>query len=401
MSPKRRECLKKGVKVAIMSKNVEKRVELIKEYEGKLPKKVIEDALKIAETTKMKDLKKTMERAVEEYQKNLIQPGEAAGIVAAQSIGEPGTQMTLRTFHFAGVAELAVPQGLPRFIEIVDARRDPSMPIMEIHLKEGIREDKGKVIEFANRIEEVKLSDIAKIEEDFTNKQVIVVFDMKKLDGIELSFDEAKKIVEKNARRKAKEVGDNYLIFEPGFSTLKSIRGFKDKLAEVRLRGVPGIRKAAVLQEPDGTGYYLQTEGTNLKGVLVLPEVDASRVFSNNIREIENVLGVEAARNAILIEAKKVLDGQGIKVNPRHLMLVADAMTYDGEVKAIGRQGLSGQKASVLARAAFEETVRHLHEAAMTGEVDYLKGVTENIIVGQPIPVGTGTVKLIMKLGED
>ncbi len=384
-----------------MNKNLEKRIELIKEYEGKLPKKIIEEIMEMAETTKIKDLRKLLERAVSEYERAKIEPGEAVGIVAAQSIGEPGTQMTMRTFQYAGVAELAVPQGLPRFIEIVDARREPSMPIMEIHLKDEIKKDKQKVIEFAERIEEVLLSDVAKLEEDFAEKRVTVIFDLKALEEHEINLEEARKKIERQARRKAKEVGDNYLVFEPGFSTLKSVRSFKEKLASTRLAGIPGIRKAAVLEEPDGSGYYLQTEGTNLKEVLLLPEVDPRRVFTNNIKEIENILGIEAARNAILIESKKVLDGQGLKVNPRHLMIVADAMTYDGEVKAIGRQGISGEKASVLARAAFEETVRHLHEAAITGEVDYLKGVTENIIVGQPIPVGTGTVKLIMKLEED
>ncbi len=384
-----------------MNKNLEKRIELIKEYEGKLPKKIIEDIMEMAETTRIRDLKKLLERAVSEYERAKIEPGEAVGIVAAQSIGEPGTQMTMRTFHYAGVAELAVPQGLPRFIEIVDARRTPSMPIMEIHLKDEIKKDKQKVIEFAERIEEVLLSDVAKLEEDFAEKRVTIIFDLKGLEDHNINLEDAKKKIERQARRKAKEAGDNYLVFEPGFSTLKSVRSFKEKLASTRLAGIPGIRKAAVLEEPDGSGYYLQTEGTNLKEVLLLPEVDPRRVFTNNIKEIENILGIEAARNAILIESKKVLDGQGLRVNPRHLMIVADAMTYDGEVKAIGRQGISGEKASVLARAAFEETVRHLHEAAITGEVDYLKGVTENIIVGQVIPVGTGTVKLIMKLEED
>ena len=384
-----------------MNKNLEKRIELIKEYEGKLPKKIIEDIMEMAETTRIRDLKKLLERAVSEYERAKIEPGEAVGIVAAQSIGEPGTQMTMRTFHYAGVAELAVPQGLPRFIEIVDARRTPSMPIMEIHLKDEIKKDKQKVIEFAERIEEVLLSDVAKLEEDFAEKRVTIIFDLKGLEDHNINLEDAKKKIERQARRKAKEAGDNYLVFEPGFSTLKSVRSFKEKLASTRLAGIPGIRKAAVLEEPDESGYYLQTEGTNLKEVLLLPEVDPRRVFTNNIKEIENILGIEAARNAILIESKKVLDGQGLRVNPRHLMIVADAMTYDGEVKAIGRQGISGEKASVLARAAFEETVRHLHEAAITGEVDYLKGVTENIIVGQVIPVGTGTVKLIMKLEED
>ncbi len=384
-----------------MSKLVEKRIALIKEYKDKLPKKIVEDLCNMAENVTMEKLRKMLDRLVEEYQKSQIEPGEAVGIVAAQSIGEPGTQMTMRTFHFAGVAELAVPQGLPRFIEIVDARREPSLPVMEIHFKEEIKKDKEKVRSFAEKIEEVLLKDVAEILEDFTEKSVKVIFNLKKLEDHEIDMENAKTLVEKHARRKAQESGENYIVFKPGFSTLKSIRRFKTKLETARLTGIPGIRKAAVLDEPDGSGYYIQTEGTNLAEVLILPEVDASRVFTNSIMEIERVLGVEAARNAILIEAKKVLDGQGLKVNPRYLMLVADAMTYDGEVKAIGRQGLSGEKASVLARAAFEETVRHLHEAAITGEVDYLKGVTENIIVGQPIPVGTGTVKLVMKFKEE
>ena len=384
-----------------MNKNMEKRHALISQFRGKLPEKIINEIKDMSDELSLKELERLLKKAVEEYKKSLIQPGEASGIVAAQSIGEPGTQMTLRTFHYAGVAELAVPLGLPRFIEVVDARREPSLPIMEIHLKEEIKKDKKKTKEFAERLEEVLLKDVAKIEEDFAEKKIIVIFDLRKLEDHNVLFDDAKKIVEKHARRKAKEVGDNYIVFEPGFSTLRSMRSFRDRLSLARLTGVPGIRKAAVLEEQDKSGYYIQTEGTNLKEVLQLPEVEKERVFTNNIKEVESTLGIEAARNTILIEAKKVLDGQGLKVNPRHLMIVADAMTYDGMVKAIGRQGLSGQKASVLARAAFEETVRHLHEAAITGETDYLKGVTENIIVGQPIPVGTGTVKLVMRLGED
>ncbi len=384
-----------------MNKDMKKRMEIIKEYEGKLPKKILDDIRSMAGNLSIKDLERMLKHALEQYENAKIQPGEAVGIVAAQSIGEPGTQMTLRTFHYAGVAELAVPQGLPRFIEVVDARREPSLAVMEIHLKDEIKSDKEKVKEFAEKLEEVLLTDVAKLEENFAEKKVTVIFDLRKLEDHGLTFEESKKKVEKQARRKAKEVGDNYLVFEPGFTTLRSIRSFKERLGMTRLTGIPGIKKAAVLEEPDGSGYYIQTEGTNLKDVLALPEVDPRRVFTNNIREVESVLGIEAARMVIFLEAKKVLDGQGLKVNPRHLMLVADAMTYDGVIKAIGRQGLSGQKASVLARAAFEETVRHLHEAAITGEVDYLKGVTENIIVGQPIPVGTGTVKLIMKLGED
>jgi DNA-directed RNA polymerase subunit A" len=129
--------------------------------------------------------------------------------------------------------------------------------------------------------------------------------------------------------------------------------------------------------------------------VLELDHVDITRTSTNNIMEIYNVLGAEAARNAIINEARDTLKEQGLSVDIRHVMLVADIMTNDGDVKAIGRHGISGRKSSVLARAAFEITSNHLLRAGMTGEVDTLDGVAENIIVGQPVTLGTGAVNLI------
>jgi DNA-directed RNA polymerase subunit A" len=123
--------------------------------------------------------------------------------------------------------------------------------------------------------------------------------------------------------------------------------------------------------------------------------VDTTRTRTNNISEIASVLGVEAARNAIIHEAVSTLNEQGILVDVRHLMLVADMMCMEGEVKQIGRHGIAGEKESVLSRAAFEVTVNHLLDAAVANEVDELSGVTENVIVGQPIQLGTGDVKLI------
>ncbi|MCD6523151.1 MAG: DNA-directed RNA polymerase subunit A'' [Candidatus Diapherotrites archaeon] len=371
--------------------------DIFEKYKGKLPKNIIEYVRKKTEGRSAKEIRKALEMALEEFQKNQAEPGEAVGIVAAQSIGEPGTQMTMRTFHYAGVAELAVPQGLPRFIEIVDVRREPSMPIMEIHLKEEIKTDEDKVIEFAERLENVPLEDVAEIDEDFAKRRITIIFNEKALNEHALTLEEAMKKTEKELRRKAKEKVDNAMIFEPGFATLRSLRRFVDRIREIKLCGIKGIKKAVVLPEPDGSGWYIQTEGTNLVDVLKLEGVDPTNVFSNNIKEIEKVLGIEAARNVIIHEAKAVLDGQGLKVNPRHIMLVADVMTYDGTVRPIGRQGVSGLKSSVFARAAFEETVKHLHTASIKGHKDELKGVTENIIVGQPIPVGTGIVKLGMK----
>ncbi len=369
------------------------------EFKGKLPQLILDELEEHAKGKglKIRESRKMLQAALEQYERNQAVPGEAVGIVAAQSIGEPGTQMTMRTFHYAGVAELAVPQGLPRFIEIVDLRREPKMPIMEIHLKESLRKDENKVVSFAESIEDVEMLEFADVIEDFSRQMITVRFRESHLEEHGIGLEDAKKQIEKEVRRKAKSREGNELVFEPGFSTLRSLRRFADRIREVKLCGVKGIRKAVVLPEEDGSGWYVKTDGTNLKAVLELPNVDASTVYSNNIREVEEALGIEAARNAVIKEAKAVLDGQGLKVNPRHVMLVADVMCYDGETKAIGRQGVSGSKASVFARAAFEETVKHLHNASIRGRVDNLTGITENIIIGQTIPVGTGLVKLGMK----
>ncbi len=369
----------------------------LESYISKLPMSIMEKVREETKDLKAAEARKVADNVLEQFLKNQAEPGEAVGIVAAQSIGEPGTQMTMRTFHYAGVAELAVPQGLPRLIEIVDLRREPKMPIMEVHLTDGIRSDEDKVISFAENIENVDMKELAKIEEDFVNKRITVVFNEKALNEHGISLDEAIKKTEKEVRRKAKNKEGNRMMFEPGFSTLRSLRRFAARLNGIKLCGIDGIHKAVVLPEADGSGWFIKTEGTNLKAMLEREGVLPGTIQSNNIREIEDVLGIEAARNALIREAKMVLDDQGLKVNPRHVMIVADVMTYGGKVQPIGRQGVSGAKTSVFARAAFEETVKHLHNASIQGTKDELKGITENIIVGQPIPVGTGLVKLGMK----
>jgi len=142
----------------------------------------------------------------------------------------------------------------------------------------------------------------------------------------------------------------------------------------------------------------IYTEGSNFKQVLKVPGVDPTRTRTNNIHEIAEVLGIEAARNAIIEEIVNTMREQGLEVDVRHIMLVADMMTLDGVILPIGRHGVVGEKASVLARAAFEITTQHLFEAAERGETDPLNGVVENVLIGQPVPVGTGIVKLAMNL---
>ena len=168
----------------------------------------------------------------------------------------------------------------------------------------------------------------------------------------------------------------------------------EEKIRDLRLKGIPNVERANV-QLDDKTGeYYLSTIGSNLSRVSEIETIDRSRTYTNNIIEIYEYLGIEAARQAIVNELQATLDGARLEVDVRHLLLVADVMTSEGEVRAIGRHGVSGTKHSILARAAFEVTVNHLLKAGIIGERDQLTGVAENIIVGQPISLGTGSVEL-------
>ncbi len=168
----------------------------------------------------------------------------------------------------------------------------------------------------------------------------------------------------------------------------------EEKIRDLRLKGIPGIERANVQFDDKEGEYYLSTIGSNLSRVSEIETIDRSRTYTNNIIEVFNYLGIEAARQAIINELESTLLSARLEVDVRHLLMVADVMTSEGEVRAIGRHGVSGTKHSILARAAFEVTVNHLLKAGIIGETDRLTGVAENIIVGQPISLGTGSVEL-------
>ncbi|HEX16960.1 MAG: DNA-directed RNA polymerase subunit A'' [Thermoplasmata archaeon] len=335
-----------------------------------------------------------VDKAFEQYRMNMIEPAEACGIVAAQSIGEPGTQMTMRTFHYAGVAEINVTLGLPRLIEIVDARSTPSTPMMTIYLEGAYRVNAEMAQKIANKIEMTRLQDIASFEIDIENLQIYVDIDERGLKKRDLTREEVIEKIRKMKRVKVEEEGDRIKIVleEPSYKGLLMV---SEALKKLKIKGIDGIDRVIIRNEP-GEGYVIYTEGSNLQEVLKIEGVDKRRTRTNDIQAVAKVLGIEAARNLIIEEAYNTLMEQGLHVDIRHIMLVADIMTVDGTVRAIGRHGVSGEKSSVLSRAAFEITVNHLLRAARKGEVDELKGVAENIIVGQPITVGTGAIKLAM-----
>jgi DNA-directed RNA polymerase subunit A" len=347
--------------------------------------------------------------AVKRYLSSLVNPGEAVGTVAAQSIGEPATQMTLRTFHFAGVRELNVTLGLPRLIEVVDLRREPSTPMMEIHLEPEIAKDEEAALRIAREIELTTVENLCRSATiDYYESAVILELDPEMMENRGVTLDDLLRALEKVKGKKGSvEVSEDgsTVIVRLGTDDVIKLRRAYERILNQRVKGLKGVRHAIVKPIRNDKGelveYVILTEGSNFQGVLSIPGVDPTRTRTNNIQEIYEVLGIEAARAAIIEEIKKVLDEHGLDVDYRHIMLVADAMTYTGKVRQVGRHGVAGEKESVLARASFEVTVKNLVEAALFGEEDPLRGVIENIIIGnRPIPLGTGSVKLKLRVAS-
>lgn len=363
-----------------------------------LPKRILEEIVAIAEVHKLskEQTDKLADAVLAKYNSIIVEPGEAVGIVAAQSLGEPGTQLTLRTKHFAGAAEVSVGSGIQRVEEIVDGRSKAKYPTMTIYLSNEFKKDKEKAEKFAKSLIDVRYSDIVKVNEDFENMKIAVEVLTEKTKPLALKVDDIAEVLKKGLKDFKSIYRDNTVHFalEKKSEYLK-IRKELQKILEEKAHGVKGIEKTLVVKE--GEEYVVKTSGSNLKAVLKLEEVDQERVFTNDIIETSKVLGIEAGRTMIVNELKKVMDDNGIKIDVRHHMLLADLMTFSGEIKGVVRTGITKGKASPFARAAFEETTKHLLEAAFKGERENLTGVVENIIVGQPVKVGTGIVELLMK----
>ena len=377
--------------------DTEKRLKAIMEKERiDLPMKVVVDIAARIEGHDIPDDKclQLLTRASDMYQRHKMDQNESAGVMAAHSIGEPGTQMNMRTFHYAGVANINVTQGLPRLIEIVDARRIPSTPSMDIPLEGIAAQDESVARLVASNIEVTSILDVATIDTDITNMTLIIKPDVRKMEERHIEVEElVEKLNKVKAVRGMVKLSGYDIVIQSDEPSYKKLQAMYDAVKTAKIKGIDGITRA-VLSKTEGS-WKIVTEGSNLKEVLSVDGVDAPNVMTNSILEVADVLGIEAARNSIIHEAMGTLGEAGLDVDIRHIMLVADLMTNDGYVKAIGRHGVSGKKSSVLARAAFEITAAHLLHAAMVGEVDHLEGVTENIIVGQPVTLGTGAVNLI------
>ena len=339
------------------------------------------------------------------YLETRVDPLDPVGTVSAQSIGEPGTQMTMNTFHYAGVAEIDVTQGLPRLIELVDARKTPDTPMMTVHLDGEYATDREKAHEVVWSIESTRILALGDVSTNVADMLVRIDLNDDTLLERWPTYSDPSEVAEIISETIADALGvdtrqaGTVIEFGPNEPSYRELLQLVERLRDIVFKGIEEVERVVIRKEEiDGEErFVLYTEGSAFGDVLEIEGVDASRTTCNNIHEIYRNLGVEAARETIIDETKNTLEEQGLDdVNVRHLMLVADIMTNNGEIESIGRHGISGSKDSVLARAAFEVTVNHLLEAAIHGEYDELDGVIENVIAGKPIAIGTGDVDLRM-----
>lgn len=376
--------------------------DIYESYED-VPKPIIENIKKLVVKYKLNDtkLKEVLDRTRAAYHSKKIEAGEAIGIITAESFGEPSTQMVLRTFHFAGVSEMNITVGLPRLIEIFDARKEPSTPIMEVYLQQKYSQSPTKVKEIAEKIKQTKLQDVAtEFLLNIIDSKVEIKLSRTRMQELNINSKQIADIIQNNLKTVNVTQDRDSLIIQ---STLKETKlaelyKLKEKCKDIHVCGLKGISQ--VLPTKVNDEYVIYCAGSNLKEALELEEVDAKRIKSNNLFEIADILGVEAARQSVINEAIKVIQEQGLSIDIRHIMFLADAMTKSGEIKGVTRSGITKEKESVLAKASFETPIPHIVNAALIGEKDPLSSVIENVMLNQPVPLGTGLPGLMAKMKD-
>ncbi len=324
------------------------------------------------------------------YENNLIPNYEPVGIVAAQSLCEPATQMTLRTKHYAGALEVSVGSGIKRLEELIDARTKTKNPVMTIFIRDDFKKDDKALKKYLNSLIYKKLSDLVTIKEDIENEKIEVNYITKVLEEYDLTVEDLQKQLKSALKLSSiKEIKNGFEILFKGQTPL-TIRKYFMKLLDLGFVGIYGINDAIISNEDDE--IVIKTQGSNLKEVFNLDFVDVYRSYTNDIFEIHKMFGIEAARKLLFKEIAQVYASFGVDL--RHILLLVDSMCYDGEVLGVVRSGIVNTKKSPLARAAFEQTEKVLFNASLYGEHDEFEGVVENVMAGLPINVGAGKVEL-------
>uniref|UniRef100_A0ACD5ZP30 Uncharacterized protein n=1 Tax=Avena sativa TaxID=4498 RepID=A0ACD5ZP30_AVESA len=362
-----------------------------------------------------KQLQVFLDTCLSRYHSKTIEAGASVGAIGAQSIGEPGTQMTLKTFHFAGVASMNVTLGVPRIKEIINAAKKISTPIITAELLSGKDESFG--IKVKRCIEKVVLGEVAaaiKIVLKSSQPNLVIKLDMQRIEAqgyTGISSDSVQLSILKHPKLKLKSEhvrvidGAKLRIYPAGTDKSKlqfELHNLKSMLPKVIVKGIPTVERAVVnpvrRRDKSIDRYNLLVEGTNLLAVLGAPGVDAMKTKSNHIMEVNQTLGIEAARRSIIDEIQYTFESNNMIIDLRHMMLLADLMTYKGEVLGITRYGIAKMKSSVLMLASFEKTSEHLFNASYAGREDDIDGVSECIIMGIPMTLGTGILRVRQRL---
>lgn len=352
----------------------------------------------------------------EKYTRLRIEPGTAVGALAGQSIGEPGTQMTLKTFHFAGVASMNVTLGVPRIKEIINAAKVISTPIITAKLVTSKSLPSARIVK--GLIEKTLLGDVAKhidqvigsdgvclrIELDLAAIQALQLTDRINVSSVQAALLKAPRLL-KLAGPGGVEVltaSDSTILLKlasnsnSSTSTFFAMQQLRRALPHVVVAGISTVGRA-VINDLGGANYNLLVEGYGLREVMTTEGIVGTETTSNHIAEIESALGIEAARSTIAHEITYTMSKHGMTIDPRHVALLADVMTYRGQVLGITRFGIAKMKDSVLMLASFEKTTDHLFDAARFAKQDDIDGVSECIIMGSPMPVGTGLFRVLQR----
>ncbi|MEC8221202.1 MAG: hypothetical protein VX028_03945 [Nanoarchaeota archaeon] len=373
-----------------------KLVEKFREENPGFPQYILDELNSILpKGVKDADVKKILENVQNEYQDSLISSNEAIGVITAQSVGEPSTQMTLNTFHFAGVATQSV-EGLPRLIEILDVKKTLELPQMKIFLKKDLKlsEDQIKVV--AAKIKETKLVEFANQSDISVEENIVTIqLDSKQLRKLDIEEESIIPLLDRRIRKTSSVENGVLTITGEKVPSLKALMNIKEMALSSVVFGIKGVKEVTILKE-DGE-YMILTNGISMKHVLAIPEVDTYRVSCNDIDETYSVLGVEAARAVIMREIMEVVKSQGLSINERHVLLIADVMTYTGEPRGMTRFGIVADKLNVLTRASFETPLKHIARGALMGEENRLSSITENVMTNQMVNVGTGMPRVSVK----
>ena len=366
------------------------------DYSGKLPEHLLKE---IEEKCPAGKMKKVAKQVYADFLAAQVDAGESVGVVGAESIGEPSTQMTLNTFHFAGVAEMNVTMGLPRVVELLDGRKEIKTPKMEIFLKAPY--NKGKDIrELALALKETTFGElVTEFNMNVIDLKIEAKLSSERMKELSITASTVVKALEKGIKGATIKGEGSEISIKLKGESLNELYKMKEEVKKVYDSGIKEIRQVLPVRRKDE--FLIITAGSNLKKVLELDFVDATKTTTNDVLEVYSVLGIEAARQAVLNEVSHAFQSQGIDIDVRHFMLVVDTMTVSGEVKGVTRYGVISEKNSVLARASFETPILHIIEAALVGESDELNSVVENVMLNQPVPIGTGLPGLVAKIVKE